>query len=51
MKLEDQQWFCIVDGCVWLCGPEFRLAQNTRMPFEMTLRGIERQPLFEQIYI
>jgi len=36
---EDQQWFCIVDGRMWLCGPEFRLSRNTRASF---LRGIER---------
>jgi len=39
---EDQQCRTIVDGRVWLCGPEFRLARNTRASF---LRGIERLAL------
>jgi len=39
---KDQQRGTIVDGRVWLCGPEFRLSRNARKSFEMTLRGIER---------
>jgi len=42
---EDHQRRTIVDGRVWLCGPEFRLARNARTSFEMTLRGIERLAL------
>jgi len=39
---EDQQCRTIVDGRVWLCGPEFRLSRNARTSFETTLQGIER---------
>jgi len=46
---KDQQGRTIVDGHVWLCGPEFRLARNAQTSFEMTLQ--ESQPLLKQIYI
>jgi len=51
MKINNAEPLLKLDGRVWLCGPEFRLARNTWTSFEMTLQGIERQPLFKQIYI
>jgi len=42
MKINNAEPLLKLDGRVWLCGPEFRLARNTRASF---LRGIERLAL------